>query len=219
VTGQTALALSSQLYVFGVGGHGREIAWLAKEIAPARSIAFLVDRPYATQGEIGGVPVLALDESTVFAGERFIAAVGSPRDRQKVARKLETRGLTPETLVHPRTESSPTAKVGTGSVVGAACVLSTHVTIGNHSHLNIGCTLSHDVTVGDFVTISPGVHIAGYVRIETGAFIGIGASIINGDPSDPLVVGEGATVAAGACVIRSIPAHTVAMGVPARVRP
>lgn len=208
----------SPLYVFGAGGHGREIAWLAREVTPSRDLVFLVHPSFARQAQVNGAPVHALDDATVYSGEPFVAAIGSPKDRRRVAEMLERRGMRPETLVHPRAELAPTASVGEGAVVCAGCVLSTDVTVGRHSHVNIGCTISHDVVVGDFVSISPGVHVAGYVRIETGAFIGVGATIINGDPSQPLVVGERATVAAGACVTRSVPPGALAVGVPARVR-
>jgi len=51
--------------------------------------------------------------------------------------------------------------------------------------------------------------------VEDGALIGIGAVVLNGAK-----VGEGAVVAAGALVAEGmeVPANTVAMGMPARIR-
>jgi acetyltransferase-like isoleucine patch superfamily enzyme len=83
--------------------------------------------------------------------------------------------------------------------------------------INIGCTLSHDVRLGAFATLSPGVHIAGNVVIGERATIGIGANIINGTPSRPLVIGPDSLVAAGATVIHDVAAGTVVGGVPARL--
>jgi acetyltransferase-like isoleucine patch superfamily enzyme len=50
------------------------------------------------------------------------------------------------------------------------------------------------------------------VTIETGAYIGMGAIVI-----DRIRVGAGSVVAAGAVVTKDVPAGTQVMGVPARV--
>jgi len=50
------------------------------------------------------------------------------------------------------------------------------------------------------------------VVVRRGAYIGAGATILQG-----VTVGECAVVGAGAVVVGDIPAHVVAVGVPARV--
>lgn len=50
------------------------------------------------------------------------------------------------------------------------------------------------------------------IRIEDDCWIGAGAMILDG-----VTIGRGACVAAGAVVTRSVPAHALAVGVPARV--
>ena len=91
----------------------------------------------------------------------------------------------------------------------------TNVSIGAHAHINIGCTVSHDVAIGEFSTLSPGVHVSGHVQIGRDVFIGTGASIINGRAGNPLVIGDGAVVAAGACVTQPVEAGALVAGVPA----
>jgi len=89
----------------------------------------------------------------------------------------------------------------------------------------VGRDCLFDQEVPELITIEPGVtmssriivvahdsqrHIVGEVRVCRGAFIGVGAIILPG-----VCIGEGATVAAGAVVTRSVrPGDTVA-GVPA----
>ncbi len=43
--------------------------------------------------------------------------------------------------------------------------------------INRGVNISHDDRIEDYVTISPGINIAGNVIIQEGAYIGIGSSI------------------------------------------
>jgi acetyltransferase-like isoleucine patch superfamily enzyme len=53
------------------------------------------------------------------------------------------------------------------------------------------------------------------IRIEKGAYIGMGAMLLSG--KNGIVIGEGAMIGAGSVVTRSVPARKVAVGVPARV--
>lgn len=50
------------------------------------------------------------------------------------------------------------------------------------------------------------------IRIEDGCWIGAGATILDG-----VTIGRGACIGAGAVVTHSVPPHTLAVGVPARV--
>ena len=89
------------------------------------------------------------------------------------------------------------------------------IALGEHVHVNIGCSVSHDVRIDDFSTLSPGVHVSGHVKIGRDVFIGTGANIINGSAASPLVIGDGALIAAGACVTKSVEAGSLVAGVPA----
>jgi serine acetyltransferase len=64
----------------------------------------------------------------------------------------------------------------------------------------------------DYVTLAPGVHISGRVKICKGAYIGTGASVIPG-----VTIGTKATIGAGAVVVRDVPAGETHVGVPAKV--
>lgn len=210
--GQTGVR---SIYLFGAGGHGRELGWLARDCFPGAELTYIVDDEQYLGGPVNDIPVQLITDVGAQAGTAFIAAVGDSAVRRTASELLSARGLSAVALVHPRVEASPTVRIAPGAVVAAGCVLTDNVELGAHTHVNIGCTLSHDVTVGEFVTISPGVHIAGNVTIGDGAFLGIGASVINGSTEVPLIIGAGAVVAAGACVIRSVGAGTVVGGVPA----
>jgi sugar O-acyltransferase (sialic acid O-acetyltransferase NeuD family) len=206
----------STLYLFGAGGHGRELGWLARELFPECDLEYVVnDEAYLTP-PINGIPVGLIADIKARPDARFVAAVGDSQVRRVVAAEFEAWGIAAVSLVHPRVELAGNVRIADGAVVCAGSVLTDNVAVDEHAVVNIGCTLSHDVSIGRFATLSPGVHIAGNVTVEEGAFIGIGASIINGSAGDPIVIGTGAVVAAGAAVIADVAPGSLVGGVPAR---
>lgn len=204
------------LYIFGAGGDGREIAWLAQQSWGGEvRVVFVVDSPEFVFPDVAGGPVMLVKDVEPTADSRFVAGVGDAVLRRKAVQACADAGLAPTTIVHPRAEMSTDVSLGGGVVVSAGAIVTTNVTIDRHVRVNVGCSINHDVSIGEFATLSPGVRIAGHVRIGRDVFIGIGATIINGRAGAPLTIGDGATVAAGACVINSVPAGALVGGVPA----
>ena len=202
--------------VYGAGGFGREVAWLAQECG-YRVCCLIEDEPANRGASLNGFPILSLDEAVSrFPSATVAPAIGRPATRAIVAGRASSRGFAFATLVHPRTEKSEWVALGAGVIICAGTILTTNIVVGDHVHLNIGCTIGHDVELGDYATLAPGVHVSGAVKIGRSVFIGTGAVIINGTRDEPLTIGDGAVVGAGACVTRSVPAATTVVGVPAR---
>lgn len=203
------------LVIVGAGGSGREVAWLARDVyGDAVLLTFAVERKYLVADRIDDIPVVALDSLSEDA-THFVAAIGDLVERRRIAAECEARGLVPATLVHSSVHRSSRVEIGAGSIVCAGAIITTNVRIGRHVHVNIGCTLSHDVILGDFATLSPGVHLSGHVHVEDDVFLGTGVSVINGTANQPLVLGHGAVIAAGACVTQPVESGAMAAGVPA----
>jgi len=211
-------ARPERIAIVGTGGHGREIAWLAEQVGVARDkIAFVVHERFRVDDVLDGLRVHTL-ESGSCDGWPYIVAVGDPCMRQHLARECEARRMEAITLVHPDVALHSTVSLGLGVVISAGAILTVNVTLADHVHVNVGATISHDCVVGRSSTISPGAHIAGHVHIGERVFVGIGAIVRNGTANSPLLIGNDATVAAGACVVRHVQPSTVVMGVPAKVR-
>lgn len=205
-----------RLLVFGAGGFGREVAWLARQCwSHEIEIGFVVDSPEYLSGEVNGFPVHLLENCAPRPDTRFVVAVGDPELRARAAGLCKAQGLDTAVLVHPRVEASELVALGPGSVICAGSILTVNIEIGAHVHINLGCTIGHDAVIGNFSTLSPGVHVSGNVQIGERVYIGTGATLINGHANDPLVVGDGAVIAAGACVTRSVESGAMVAGVPA----
>jgi len=206
----------NKLYIFGAGGHARELAWLAEQIWGQQiELIFLVDKPEYRRGPVNGIEVRLLSEISPASDCRFTVAIGDARTRRRAAHLCKTAGLQPVTLIHPRAEISRWATVDEGAVICAGTIITANVSVGPYVNINIGCTVSHDVSIMDFSTLSPGVHVSGHVQIGSDTLIGTGANIINGSPDKPLVIGSSAIIAAGACVTRPVEAGALVAGVPA----
>jgi len=207
----------SPLLIYGAGGFAREVAWLAESCRAHEVVAFVDDDPVNWGVRLNGIPVMGLDDAASrFPGAAVVGAIGSPRARSEVLEKARARGLVPATLVHPRVERSRWVHIGAGTVVCAGCILTTNIHIGDDVQINLDCTIGHDVVLADHATLAPGVHVSGNVHVGKRAYLGTGAVILNGTPSEPLVIGDDAVVGAGACVTKSVPAAVTVVGVPAK---
>jgi UDP-2-acetamido-3-amino-2,3-dideoxy-glucuronate N-acetyltransferase len=155
-----------------------------------------------------------------------------------------------KSLIHPTAEVSLQAQIGLGtkiwhqaqvregSVIGNNCILGKDayididVVIGNNVKIQNGALIYHGVTIEDGVFIGPhacltndryprAINTEGDLKTDNdwlvepilvgyGASIGAGAIVIAG-----VNVGRFAMVAAGAVVTRDVPDHGLVMGIPA----
>ena len=83
----------------------------------------------------------------------------------------------------------------------------------------MGVVIGETASIGDDVTMYQGVTLGGtgkqrgkrHPTVERNAVIGVGASVLGA-----VTIGEGARVGAGSVVLKDVPAHTTAVGLPAR---
>jgi sugar O-acyltransferase (sialic acid O-acetyltransferase NeuD family) len=206
----------NKLYIFGAGGFGREVAWLAEQSWSSEvEIEFVVDVPNSPKQAANGHRIRHVTEIAPEPSARIVIAVGDPAARRGIAALCAATGLREAIMVHPRAEISNTVELDHGTIICAGAILTTNIRVGRHVHINLDCTVGHDAIIGDFATLSPGVHVSGRVHIGRGVFIGTGANLINGTTDVPLVIGNDAVIAAGACVTKSVDHGSLVAGVPA----
>lgn len=215
----TPVAPAPLIGVFGAGGFGREVLWLVEQAWGDVPAVFVDGNPQVVGTTLHDRPVWSLERAIEARGEiALIVAVGKPQTREKIVGLAAAAGLRFATIVHPRVESSRWVTWGEGAVVCAGNVITVDVAIGAHAHVNLDCTIGHDVIIGDFTTLSPGVHVSGWVHFGRRVFVGTGAVFVNGTADKPLVIGDDAVIGAGAVVNRDVAAGTTVVGVPARPR-
>ena len=137
------------------------------------------------------------------------------------------------TSVWHRAQLRSGASIGPYCVVGRDVFIDEGVTIGARVKIQNAALIYHGVTIADSVFVGPGAILTNDrypravtssgdvaraadwtvtpIRLETGCSIGAGAVVVAG-----VVVGQWATVGAGAVVTRDVPGHALVVGSPAR---
>jgi len=216
---KTPTAPAPLIGVFGAGGFGREVAWLVEQTWGDVRTVFVDGNPAVVGTSLHDRPVWSFEQAAAAGGQiAMIVAVGKPQSRERIVAKCADAGLAFATIVHPRVEASRWVTFGEGAVVCAGSILTVDVAVGAHVHVNLDCTVGHDVIFGDFCTLSPGVHVSGWVHFGRRVFVGTGAVFVNGTAEKPLRIGDDAVIGAGAVVNRDVAPGTTVVGVPARPR-
>jgi sugar O-acyltransferase (sialic acid O-acetyltransferase NeuD family) len=195
--------------VIGAGGHAKVV--IATLQAAGHEVCGVWDDNPARWGDdLHGIPILGPVSGLALVGPAAAAiAIGSNRARREICRLLPHAEWM--TLVHPRAWVHESVRLGPGTIVCAGAVIQPDAVIGAHVIVNTAATVDHDCVIGDFAHLAPGSHLAGAVRVEEGAFLGVGTCAIPG-----VCIGEWATVGAGGVVIRDVPPEVTVAGVPAQ---
>lgn len=203
-------------YIIGCGGHGRVVLDILRREGKYAPVGFIDSNPDMLGRRIDGVPVVASPDQLADLRHKTgvnaaIVAIGDNGTRRFFGDKLDEWGYQLINAIHPSANIALNATIGRNVVIAAGALVCTHCQIGDSVILNTGCLIDHESLVGTGCHVCPGAKVAGRVTIESGAFLGIGSTIIQS-----IRVGCEAVISAGAVVIRDVPAMTTVVGVPAR---
>ena len=204
--------------IFGVGGFGREVLALIKDINKIEqswNIIGFFDDGYEKGIMVNGYPNLGKTEDlNVWPTPISLAvSIGSPVIKKNILDKITNPLVEYPTLIHPSVwiGDNEFVEIGKGGIICAGVMITTNVQIRDFVILNLQCTVGHDTIIKDYAAFMPSVNISGEVIIGEGVYVGTGAKIIN-----QLQIGDYTIVGAGAVVSKSLPAHCTAVGVPAK---
>lgn len=204
-----------KIILYGASGHGKVVADIVCAIPGLDLVGFVDDSLRQQQKSVGRFSVLGgedmLPEALRSGVEGAIVAIGRNDVRVQKAGMLERLGFKMATAVHPSSVVAGDVQIGHGTVIMAGVVINAAARIGRHVIVNTGATIDHDCVLEDGCHVSPGVHLAGNVRVGKGSHIGIGACVIQN-----VTIGEHSIVGAGAVVIRDVESGRTVVGNPAR---
>ncbi|MGY2164208.1 acetyltransferase [Pseudomonas tolaasii] len=208
--------------IVGAGGYGREVMPLARAQLKDALSSGAAKLYFVVEGDvehdlINDYPVVSLETFLNFSGDRFFnIAIGASSARERISSICEEAGAAAFSIVAQNAVILDCNEIAEGAVLSPFVTITSNAKIGRHFHANLYAYVAHDCIIGDYVTFAPSAKCNGNVTIEDHAYIGTGASIIQGKQGKPLVIGRGAIVGMGAVVTKSVPAGVTVIGNPAR---
>ncbi len=204
--------------IFGVGGFGREVLALIKDInrlVPTWNIIGFFDDGYEKGVMVNGYPNLGqtADLNKWETPLCLAVSIGSPVIKKKILDKITNPLVDYPTLIHPTVwiGDRDFVEIGKGCIVCAGNMITTNIKIEDFVILNLECTVGHDTIIKKYAAFMPSVNISGEVTVGEGVYVGTGAKIIN-----QLEIGDYTIVGAGAVVSKTLPSHCTAVGIPAK---
>ncbi|HEY6510871.1 MAG TPA: acetyltransferase [Burkholderiaceae bacterium] len=204
------------LAIWGAAGHARAVTTVARLDDRWQIVGYIddvdagrADEPFCGSSVIGGRE--ALDELRRRGVRHLFLAFGANAARLALADELQREGFEFPSLVHPSAVIADDARMEAGVFIGPGAIVNAEARIGKQSIVNSGAIVEHDVQLGSAVHLSPRACVAGSVRVGDCVWVGAGAVI-----RDKLSIGAHAMVGMGAVVTRSVPAHSVVVGCPAK---
>lgn len=143
-----------------------------------------------------------------------IVAIGDNWQRHLMVERISA--LVPQlefvSSIHPSAQIARGVAIGRGTVIMAGTVVNSDCRIGEFCIVNTRASIDHDSVMGEFSSLGPNATTGGDVRVGAFSAVALGASLI-----EKLSIGVHTIVGAGAVVLKDLPDHCVAHGVPARV--
>lgn len=186
------------IYLIGTGGHAKVVfeALLAsgvkgEEIFPRNGGG----KQDVFMGRTIGSPEFPQD----LHGASFHIAIGSNQVRKTLFAKAVSGGATGYNVVHPRSDVSPTAELGSAVLAASGCIVAAQARVGDGAIVNHNSVVDHECVIGRFCHIAPGAVLGGQVTVGANSLIGSGAVVLPG-----ITIGRDVTVGAGSTVTKSI---------------
>jgi len=203
--------MKNKLIIIGASGHGKVVADIAIKMNKWQSIAFL-DDDESIKTSMGLEVIGTTADAFTYKDEAdFFVAIGSNATREKIQEKLIEEGVNVVSLIHPSSVIGTEVEIGIGTAVMAGVVVNSSTRIGKGCIINTSASLDHDNVIEDYVHISPGVNMAGTVKIGKRSWLGIG-SVVNNNVN----ICSRCKVGAGAVVVKDITEPGTYVGVPVR---
>lgn len=202
--------------IYGASGFGKEVVPLLIEQLEKNDKVYFID-DNSKLDSLNGYKILTFSQFLAQKADNYFIsiAIANSKVREFLTIKCLNHNIKFFNLNATNTIILDNVEIGEGSILCPFVTLTSSIKIGKSFHANLYTYVAHDCVIGDYVTFAPAVKCNGNIKIEDHVYIGTGAIIKQGKPSKPLIIGKGATIAAGAVVTKNVPAGMTVFGNPA----
>ena len=163
--------------------------------------------------------VILETEIDQYASLPFVIGIGDGALRRKIFTRY-FGAINFINLIHPSVtfgyQQREEIEKKRGVIVCAGARFTSRIYIGNFTIFNVNATVSHDCVVDEYTTVCPQACVLGNVEIQSGAWIGAGAVINQGNNQTRRIIGKNTVIGSGAVVLNDCASNAVYVGVPAR---
>lgn len=157
-----------------------ELADLVSEVPGYRLAGFVENlEPGRCRETLEGLPIHWIDSIGELVRDHHVICGISTTHRVRFIEQALAHGMPFATVVHPTARVSARSTLGSGTIVSTGVQIAACTQVGKYVFINRGVLIGHHTTISDYVTVQPGANIAGACHIGEGAYIGMGAIIVD----------------------------------------
>ena len=154
--------VNRNLIILGAGGHGHVVKEIAESMGIFEKIDFLDDNPNCSES----IGLCSDNEKFIKDYTYAIPSFGNNKLRMEWIKKLENNSFEVPTLIHSTAYISPSARVGSGSVIEAKALINTNTKVEKGCIVSVGSIIDHDAIINCGCHIDCGAVVKSYCVID-----------------------------------------------------
>lgn len=211
------ILVKEKIVLLGSGQHANVVLYNIESQGLFEVACILSPDYHKGKREFNGIPILGGDECREevrkkFKINKFFLGFGDMKYRKKVFDTYINDGWESVNIIHPNAVVSKDARLGTGILIEAGCLVTPNPIIGNNVVINTGSQVNHDNIIKDHVYIASGVILSGGVTIMENTLIDDGVIVTLG-----VKVPHDSIIGAGAVVTKNFILPGKYVGIPAKL--
>ncbi len=208
---------NKNLIIYGDSSFSEMVAHYFQTDSEYKVVAYCVDEAYRSREEIGGLPVVALENiEEHFSSEEhhIFAAIGykSVRTHKKLFEKIAQLSFPFASYISSQAMVDIACKVGVNCLILPGVILEPDTVIEENCYINSGAIVCHHSHVKAHSILAAGSLVGGYTTVGESSLLGFNTTV-----AELLELADETLLGAGSVLLENTDKHTMYVGTPAKV--